>query len=69
MMSDTLTCVDRLMILMAVYSGADTLEQQPASLHRQTFDAWVLSVSDDDSSDKSRKGITGSFRFPDHGKP
>lgn len=44
---------NRVMILMAVYNGADTLVQQIDSLCQQSFESWDLTVSDDGSSDGS----------------
>ncbi|MFX0543647.1 glycosyltransferase [Roseovarius sp. S4756] len=56
-MPNTTHGADRLMILMAVYNGAGSLDQQLDSLRRQTFDAWDLTVADDGSTDQSREVI------------
>lgn len=40
-------------IMMATYNGGEYLEEQLASLQKQTFTDWDLYVSDDGSSDKT----------------
>lgn len=42
-------------ILLATYNGAQYLAEQLASLQRQTYTRWSLTVSDDGSTDDSRE--------------
>ena len=43
----------RIQILLAVFSGAQYLEEQIESLRAQTYSVWELLISDDGSSDGS----------------
>ena len=43
----------RIQILLAVFSGAQYLEEQIESLRAQTYSDWELLISDDGSSDGS----------------
>lgn len=54
-----------IVILMAVWNGADHLEEQLRSIATQFHDRWELQISDDRSSDESR-AIVEAFARDGH---